>query len=114
MTVDAQQNNDGRVSFTLGTVERWIVGGAATLIAVVLGWFGSTVIATKSAVDKAATQQSVSELKEQQALTNDRLANITAQLADVPAMKLEMAKAQIKLDQHDQDIKELKQLRGLK
>ncbi|MEC5078317.1 hypothetical protein ACQR5V_17635 [Xanthomonas oryzae pv. oryzicola] len=45
---------------------------------------------------------------------NSKLVDIQAQRADVPALKLEVAKQAIQVEQNKQDIKELRQLRGLK
>ncbi|WP_233492727.1 hypothetical protein [Xanthomonas oryzae] len=74
----------------------------------------TTVLQTKSAVDKAATQEAVQKLSEQQAVMNSKLVDIQAQLADVPVLKMEVAKQAIQVEQNKQDIKELRQLRGLK
>jgi len=103
--MEAQPAQDGRMRFTLGPIERWIVSGAALLISLVLAWFGNTVLQTKDAVGDVARQQAVMA---------DRLSIIQTQLADVPAIKLELAKQAVKIDQHDEDIKELKQLRGVR
>lgn len=103
--MEAQPSQDGRMRFTLGPIERWIVGGASLLIASILFWFGNTVVQTKDAVGKLA---------EQQAIMTAQLTDIRTQLADVPAIKLELAKQAVRIDQHSEDIKELKQLKGVR
>lgn len=103
--MEAQTAQDGRMRFTLGPVERWIVGVAAAVLTSVIGWFALTVVQTKDAVGDVAKQQAV---------VAARLTDIQTQLADVPALKLEVAKQAVQVEQNKQDIKELKQLRGLR
>lgn len=105
MSVEAQPSQDGRMRFTLGPIERALVGGASLLIGSVLWWFGNTVLQTKEAVGK---------LSDQQAVMTAQLTDIRTQLADVPAIKLELAKQAVRIDQHSEDIRELKQLKGIK
>ncbi|KOR44292.1 hypothetical protein ADT25_11085 [Xanthomonas oryzae] len=114
MKVDAQSSTDGRPRVVLGTFERWALGIAASVMTTASIALVTTVLQTKSAVDKAATQEAVQKLSEQQAVMNSKLVDIQAQLADVPALKLEVAKQAIQVEQNKQDIKELRQLRGLK
>lgn len=63
-------------------------------------------------VQTVLTQQQVTN---QQVMTvQQQLQTINTQLADVPALKLELAKLAIQTEQNKQDIRELKQLRGIK
>jgi hypothetical protein len=49
-----------------------------------------------------------------QAVANSQLLTMNAQLADVPAIKLELARHAIQIEQNKQDVQELRQIRGLK
>ena len=53
------------------------------------------------------TNQQITGLQQQLQIMN-------TQLADVPALKLELAKQAVQVEQNKSDIRELKQLRGLK
>lgn len=90
--MDLQQKG-GRAHFTLGPVEKWVVGtcGAGSVL---LAWW---------------LVSSVQTLLTQQALTNQQLATISAQIAAVPALGTQVAELKVRVDQHDQDIRELKQ-----
>ncbi|KAB7769435.1 hypothetical protein CKY51_07100 [Xanthomonas maliensis] len=103
--MDAQQNTDGRTRLSLGTVEKAIASAIGAGCVALAGWL----VVSVSAV---LTQQQVTN--QQMAQVTAQMQQITTQLQDVPTIKLEVAKAQLRLDQHDQDIRELKQLRGLK
>ncbi|HGM6772822.1 hypothetical protein ABE583_02880 [Stenotrophomonas sp. TWI143] len=105
MSMETQPSQDGRTRLSLGPVEKWIVGAfAGGVVAGVLWLVGS--------VQTLLSQQQVTN---QQVLTvQQQLQTINTQLADVPALKLELAKQAVQVEQNKQDIRELKQLRGLK
>jgi predicted membrane metal-binding protein len=98
MTMEAQSSQDGRTRISLGPVERWIV----TILAGALVGGGYWLV---TSVQSILTQQQV---------TNQQLQTINVQMADVPALKIELAKQAVQVEQNKQDIRELKQLRGLK
>lgn len=98
MTMEVQPSQDGRTRISLGPVERWV----ASVIAAAFIGGGYWLV---SSVQSMLTQQQV---------TNQQLQTINAQMADVPALKIELAKISLQTEQNKQDIRELKQLRGLK
>lgn len=103
--MEAQHGNDGRTRISLGPIEKWFAGAIGAALVVGGYWLVGS-------VQSMLTQQQVTA--QQLATMNQQLQTINTQLADVPALKLEVAKTQIRVEQHDQEIKELKQLRGLK
>lgn len=105
MSMEAQPSQDGRTRISLGPVEKWIVGAFAGFM--VAG--GYWLISSMQAV---LTQQQVTN--QQMTTVQQQLQTFNAQLADVPALKLELAKLAIQTEQNKQDIRELKQLRGIK
>ncbi|HHA2725636.1 hypothetical protein [Stenotrophomonas maltophilia] len=105
MSMEVQPSQDGRTRISLGPVEKWIVGAFASFM--IAG--GYWLISSMQAV---LTQQQVTN--QQMATVQQQLQTFNTQLADVPALKLELAKQAVQVEQNKQDIKELKQLRGLK
>lgn len=108
MTVQAEQQ-DGQLRFRLGPVERWIaITGAAILVAVG-GWAASSVTGR---LDKQG--DAINELVKQQAVTNSQLQTLSSQLADVPGLTRQMAELKVRVDRHDEDLRELRSIKGLK
>lgn len=104
--MDLQQKGDGRVAFVLGPVERWVVGVVAGAVLAVGYWFVSSLT---QRLDKQ--NETLQAVVTQQAVTNGQIQTLTAQLADVPRLTRDMAEVKVRVEQHDQDIRELKQLR---
>ncbi|WP_455948160.1 hypothetical protein [Lelliottia jeotgali] len=105
MSMETQPSQDGRTRISLGPVEKWIVGAFAGGVVLGVMWLVGS-------VQTVLTQQQVTN---QQVMTvQQQLQTINTQLADVPALKLELAKLAIQTEQNKQDIRELKQLRGIK
>jgi hypothetical protein len=105
MTMEAQPSQDGRTRISLGPVEKWIVGAFAAFMAAGGMWLVTSMQAV-------LTQQQVTN--QQMATMQQQLQAFNTQLADVPAVKLELAKLAVQVEQDKQDIRELKQLRGIK
>ena len=103
--MEAQSSQDGRTRISLGPVEKWIVGAFATFMTAGGLWLVSTTQAVL--IQQQLTNQQMATMQQQ-------LQSFNAQLADVPALKLELAKTTLQTEQNKQDIRELKQLRGLK
>lgn len=103
--MEVQPSQDGRTRISLGPVEKWIVGAFATFMTAGGLWLVSTTQAV-------LIQQQLAN--QQMATMQQQLQSFNAQLADVPALKLELAKTTLQTEQNKQDISELKQLRGLK
>ena len=105
MSMEAQSSQDGRTRLSLGPVERWIAVVIASAVVYAAYWLVGS-------VGLLLTRQEVTN--QQMATVQQQLQTFNTQLADVPALKLELAKTAIQTEQNKQDIKELKQLRGLK
>lgn len=100
---------DGHTRVTLGPVERWLVGITVTVIVgVVVSSSGWVVTSVQSMLERQAST------KTQLDSIDVQLQSMRTQLADVASLKIEIAKTEIRVDQHDQDIRELKQLRQVK
>lgn len=103
--MEAQPSQDGRTRISLGPVERWIAAVIAAAFVYGAYWLVGS-------VQLLLTRQEVTN--QQMATVQQQLQTINTQLADVPALKLELAKQAVQVEQNKQDIRELKQLRGLK
>ncbi len=104
--MDTTSTNDGRQHISLGPVERWIVGLFATAVVGGGFWFGRSL--TDRLDQHTNTLQSVVT---QQAVTNGKVDTLTTQLADVPRLTREMAETKVRVDRHEQDIRELQRRR---
>lgn len=98
MSVDLTPKSDGSSHFVLGPVERWIVGIAGAAI-VAVGWW---------------LVASVQSILTQQAVANQQLQNIGAQLTDVPQLRRDVVELKVRVDAVEESQKELRQTRGLK
>lgn len=103
--MEAQPGQDGRTRISLGPVEKVIVGAFVSLMTAGGIWLVGS-------MQTVLTQQQLTN--QQMATVQQQLQTFNTQLADVPALKIEMAKQAVQVDQNKQDIRELKQLRGLK
>lgn len=103
------EQQDGQLRFRLGPVERWVaITGAAVLMSIG-GWAASSVTGR---LDKQG--EAINELAKQQAVTNAQLSTLSAQLADVPGLTRQMAELKVRVDRHDEDLRELRSIKGLK
>ncbi|GEM_PF-923173 len=111
--MDLQRQPDGRRHISLGPVEWAIVGGAASVLLVLVGIVYTGI--TSKIEDQARSQKelaaSMALVSQQVAVTNGQIQTLTAQLADVPRLTRDMAEVKVRVEQHDLDIRELKQLR---
>ena len=98
MSVDLSQKPDGRMHFSLGPVERWIAGIIGAAIVAVGYWLVS----------------SMQTVLTQQAVANQQLQTIGAQLTDVPQLRRDVVELRVQVKAHEEAIKELRQTRGLK
>ncbi len=107
--MDLKPQDDGRWHVSLGVVEKRIVFFGATLLTLAVGYvFNSAMQQLK------ATSAGIVNLNQQMGIVQNQLQTMNTQLADVPALKLEVAKHAVEIEQAKSDIKELKQTRGLK
>lgn len=103
--MDVERDGDGRWHFALGVIERWVAG----IVVAVLGYFLFTFAQnSKEQTDRLA------KVETQQAVTNQQLATLTLQLADVPSMSGRVSKNEVRLENVEEQIRELRQMRGLK
>lgn len=107
--MDLDPRDDGHWHVRLGPVEKWFVMGGASLLVICTGAIYSSITGELS-----ETRKEVQTLITQQAVANGQLATLTTQLADVPALTRQMAELRVRVDRHDEDIKELRQVRGLR
>lgn len=107
--MDAERRDDGHWHFKLGPVERVAIATALTVFLSLLGWMAKTFAAR---LDRQ--EQAMQTLVTQQAVANGQLNTLSAQLADVPALTRQMAELRVRVDRHDEDLKELRQVRGLR
>lgn len=114
--MDAEQRGDGRWHFALGVVEKWVVTLVAGAVVVGLAAASRSVTTRLDKLSDAQVElaKSQSEANTKQAVTNQQLATLNLQLANLPALTTQMAEAKVRLDRHDEDIKELRQVRGLR
>lgn len=107
--MDAEQSRDGHWHFRLGPVERGVIVAVLTGFVALIGWVG------KSFTDRLDSQKdSLDRLITQQAVTSSQLTALSQQLADVPALTRQMAELRVRVDRHDEDIRELRQVKGLR
>lgn len=107
--VDLERQPDGRLHFSLGPVERWVVAVGASILVAVAYWFTSSVTVR---LDKQNDGMQI--LVTQQAVMSGQIQTLSAQLADVPRVSRQVAELQVRVEQHSQDIKEMRQLRGVR
>lgn len=93
---DSQRAADGRWHFSVGPVEKWVVGAMGAGILAGGYWLVG----------------SVQTLVTQQAVTNAQLAALNQQLSDVPDLRRSVVELKVRVDKHEQEIGEIKQSRG--
>lgn len=116
MTVDLTRQQDGRRTITLGVVEWSIVGAGASLLFLLVGmlYTGITGKIGEQAVTQKDMQAVMQTMAQQQAVTSGQITTLTSQLADIPQMRTNVAEIKVRVDRHEQDIKEIRANRGLR
>lgn len=109
MSMGVRQDRSGHWEFSVGVVEKWVVSVGALILVSVGYWFTSSV--TKRLDDQSTAMAAMAT---QQAVTNTQLVTLTMQLADLPTMSREMAEIKVRVNRHDEDLRELRGTRGLK
>lgn len=105
--MDLEPQKDGRLHFSLGPVERWVV---ATLAAVLLGAGYWVAASLTSRLDEYG--KSLASLGQQQAVTNSQLSTLNLQLSDVPSLSRRQAEHEVRIKRVEDDVRELRQTRG--
>lgn len=103
------ENADGQMRFRLGPVEWAIVVALITAGGYCARWAATTVTEELS-----EQRKTIADLDKKQALTNAQLAVISGQLSTVPTLSQDVAELKVRVDRHDEDIRELRGTRGLK
>lgn len=110
--VDVEREEPGHWHFSLGPVEKWIIGAAAAAILAGGYWFVASVNENNKTLQTVVTQQAV---------MNGQLAMIANQLSDVPSLRTTVTQNTVEMKNMGDDIKqntaaitELRNLRGLK
>lgn len=107
--MDSARDGDGRQRVSLGPVERWIVGLVAAGFVAGGVWFGNSLMARMDAQTAESKEQNktLQAVVTQQAVMNGQVQTLTTQLADVPRLTREMAETKVRVDRHEQDIREI-------
>ena len=107
--MDASQAGDGRQRVSLGPVERWIAGLVAAGFIAGGVWFGNNLMSRMDAQTAESREQNktLQSVVTQQAVMNGQVQTLTTQLADVPRLTREMAEMKVRVDRHEQDIREI-------
>lgn len=107
--MDSTPTGDGRQHISLGPVERWIVGLCASAVVAGGVWFGKSLMdrLDTQAASSAKTNETLQSVVTQQAVMNGQVQTLTTQLADVPRLTREIAEMRVKVDRHEQDIRDL-------
>lgn len=107
--MDLEPQRDGRWHFALGPVEKWIVAVAAA------AFLGGGALFVNQVIGRLDEQNDkLGTLTTQQAVTNQQLQTLSNQLADVPQLSRQVAELKVRVDRHDEDLKELRAVRGLR
>jgi hypothetical protein len=101
--MDVEQR-EGRWHFALGPVERWIVGLGSLALVSGMGWMWQ---ATAARLDEQG--KALNTITTQQAVANAQLQQLSAQLADVPALTQQVAEMRVRVERNTQDISDLQQ-----
>lgn len=114
--MDLERAGHGRLHVALGPVEKWVVGIVASLAVGAVLWFANSVLVRLDAQASQSQAQSerMAKIETQQAVTNQQLATLNLQLADVPSLNRQMAELKVRVDNHDESIREVRQMRGLR
>lgn len=107
MTVDLQRQSDGRLHFSLGPVERWIVVVVASAVVSSVVMFSRAIT---SQLDNQGKQ--IAALASQQAVTNSQLTQLTQQLSDIPGISRRQAEHAVRITRMEEDLRELQRTRG--
>lgn len=109
MTVDLERTDNRHWHFTLGPVEKWVV----TIVA--SAFVGGLLLGGRWFALKVDTQgEKIQTLVTQQAVANGTLANISAQLTDVPQLRSDVVELKVRVESLEESTRELRAVRGLK
>lgn len=114
--MDIQQQNGRDQKLRLSVVEKFVLGGAFTLLCSLLGIVYQTYSTgqEKQTVATDALKSSIGEIKTQQAVTNAQLQALTQQLSNIPQLTSDVATLKVQVDRNSSDIHELQQVRKLR
>lgn len=107
--MDLQRKGNGLLHFALGPVEKWVAGIVAAAFVAGCWWFVNNVTGQLTALNAAQATQST-----QLQLLNQQLQTLNLQLADMPSLRQGMVELKVRVEKHDEEIKELRSVRNLK
>ncbi|UHQ21907.1 hypothetical protein LVB77_14655 [Lysobacter sp. 5GHs7-4] len=107
--MDLQRRGNGLLHFSLGPVEKWVAGIVASAFVAGCWWFVSNVTEQLEKLNSAQVTQST-----QLQLLNQQLQTLNLQLADMPTLRQSMVELKVRVEKHDEEIKELRSVRNLK
>src|SRR5688500_12329645 len=114
--MEVERESDGHWHFKLGPIERWIVvlvgAGVIGLSAYTVDGFKDQLTAQVAATTEQG--KTLQKVETQQAGTSGQLVTLSAQLAGVPGLTREVARLRVEMDATKQDVRELRQTRGLR
>lgn len=99
--MDLEPKLDGRMHFTLGPVEKWIIAAAASSL-VAAGYAFANSLNTRLDRQSSALQSVVT----QQAVTNGQISTLSAQLADVPSLTRQLAELRVQVQRNTEDVRD--------
>lgn len=105
--VDVQRDTPGHWHFSLGPVEKTVITASAALL-VFLASSAYISIVNRQEAQSVALEQ----IKVQNAVANAVLIQVSAQLADLPALRLKVAENSVVIRQAQKDIDEIRGTRG--
>lgn len=106
--MDLQPQDDGHLHLRIGPVEKWVAGIVALVVVSLVAWVFNSVTSAQNEQGKTLT-----EIKTQQAVTNDRLQNLGTALSNIPQISSDVATLKVQVDRNTSDIHELQQVRKL-
>lgn len=114
--MDIHQSEDQEQKLRLSMVEKFVLGGAFTLLCSLLGVVYQTYSAGQEKQQEAtdALKSSIGDIKTQQAVTNAQLQALTQQLSNIPQLTSDVATLKVQVDRNSSDIHELQQVRKLR
>lgn len=109
MTVEVTRENTGHWKFALGPVEKWVVATGAAVLLSAGYWFVSNVGQRLDQLSAASNSMATA-----QAVTNSQLTTLNVQLADIPSVARRIAEHEVRMKRLEEDVKEVRTMKGLK
>lgn len=114
--MEVERHDDGHWGFRLGPIEKRAVIAGSGVLVLALGWIFTSITGEIKSQGQRLEKMNESQqaMVTQQAVTNGQIGTLSKQLADVPELTRQMAEIRVRVEQHDEDIRELRQVKGLR